>query len=77
MVSEVNLGKYDHMLGAITAGLAHNPALLNPINAPILLPILSEPISILRQQIRQLTWEDTPKHENTAKGEWRRSKANK
>jgi hypothetical protein len=76
-VTEVNLGKYDHMLGAITAGLAHNPSALDPQNSLILLPILSEPVSKLREQIRQLTWDDKAKHENTLKKEWKRVKAGK
>lgn len=62
MVTEVNLGKYDHMLGAITAGLAHNSSALNVNNTSFLLPILAAPVTKLRQQIKQLTWDDGAKH---------------
>lgn len=61
-MTEVSLGKYDHMLGAITAGLAHNTAALDPLNASLLLPILADPVGILRDQIRQLRFEDKPVH---------------
>lgn len=44
------------MLGAINAGLAHNAAALDTKNTPILLPTLAEPVSRLREQIRQLSW---------------------
>ena len=77
LVSEANLAKYDHLLGAITAGLAHNSAALDPRNAPILLPILADPVAQLRQQIRQLSWEDKAVHENTVRGAGRRVKAGK
>lgn len=62
LVTEVNLGKYDHMLGAITAGLAHNPSALQPDNAAALLPLLAEPVSKLREQVKLLTWDDGAKH---------------
>lgn len=61
-MTEVNLGKYDHMLGAITAGLAHNSSALNMSNTSFLLPTLSAPITKLRQQIKLLTWDDGAKH---------------
>lgn len=76
-MTEVSLGKYDHMLGAITAGLTHNAAALDSANAALLLPILAEPVGQLRDQVRQLKWEDKPIHENTARGDWRRAKAGK
>jgi hypothetical protein len=56
LVTEVSLGKYDHMLGAINAGLAHNASALDSSNTAILLPTLAEPVSKLREQIRQLSW---------------------
>ena len=62
LVTEVNLGKYDHMLGAITAGLAHNPSALQADNAAALLPLLAEPVSKLREQVKLLTWDDGAKH---------------
>jgi hypothetical protein len=77
LVSEANLAKYDHMLGAITAGLAHNSSALDPRNAALLLPALADPVAKLREQIRQLTWEDKAVHENTLKKGWRRVKAGK
>jgi hypothetical protein len=76
-VTEVNLGKYDHMLGAITAGLAHNLSALSADNAAILLPLLAVPVTKLREQIKQLHWDDGAKHENTLKKDWKRRKAGK
>lgn len=76
-MTEVNLGKYDHTLGAITAGLAHNPSALQPENAAALLPLLAEPVSKLREQVKLLTWDDGAKHENSLRREWKRRKAGK
>lgn len=48
LVTEVNLGKYDQMLGAISSGLSSNNKLIDPENASTLLPVLSQPVSKLR-----------------------------
>lgn len=77
LVTEVNLGKYDHMLGAITAGLAHNSSALQADNAAALLPLLAEPVGKLREQVKLLTWDDGAKHENSLRREWTRRKAGK
>lgn len=62
LVTEVNLGKYDQMLGSISAGLSANQSLLNSSHTPELLPALAQPVTKLREQIKLLTWEDKARH---------------
>jgi hypothetical protein len=48
LVTEVNLGKYDQMLGFITSGLGQNTSVLDSTNTIVLLPSLADPVNKLR-----------------------------